>query len=45
MVFRLMKEFGEGIVPLPVVGNYMNYIGNHILNHFTNVVLKDKPED
>lgn len=38
----MMKEFGSNIAPLAVVGMFMNYAGNHILNHISNVILKDK---
>jgi hypothetical protein len=38
----MVKEFGGNIVPLAVVGMFMNHAGNHILNHISNVVLKDK---
>ena len=37
----MMKEFGANICPLAVVGMFMNYAGNHILNHISNEILKD----
>jgi hypothetical protein len=36
-----MKEYGEGTIPLSVVGMLMNYAGNHML-HYIWTVLKRK---
>lgn len=30
-VVKALKEFGEQVVPLSLVGHMMNYAGNHIL--------------
>ena len=30
-IVRAMKEFGEKVVPLSLVGHMMNYAGNHLL--------------
>ena len=36
-----MEEYGQNIVPLSVVGMFMNYTGNHIL-HYISTVMKRK---
>lgn len=41
----MIKEFGSNICPLAVIGMFMNYAGNHILNHISNKILKDKTSD
>ena len=41
----MIKEFGSNICPLAVIGMFMNYAGNHILNQISNVILKDKTPD
>ena len=32
-IFSVMNEYGTSIVPLSMVGMYMNYAGNHLLNY------------
>ena len=36
-----MQEFGSQIVPLSVIGMFLNYAGNHIL-HFIYTMMKRK---
>ena len=37
----MIKTFGSNIVPLAVVGQFMNNAGNHMLNHISNNILKN----
>ena len=30
-LFKHMSEYGSQIVPLSMVGNFMNFVGNHLL--------------
>jgi hypothetical protein len=39
-MFKMVKTFGPNVVPLAVVGQFMNNAGNHMLNHISNNVLK-----
>lgn len=39
-IVRAMKEFGENVVPLPLIGMTMNYAGNHLLHHIHTVLRK-----
>ena len=40
-IYKLMQEFGSNIVPLSVIGIFLNYVGNHIL-HFIYTIMKRK---
>jgi len=39
-----MKEFGQALAPLEVVGMLLNYVGNYLLYDIYARVLKDKAE-
>ena len=41
-MFEMMKIFGRKVVPLSVVGMFMNYAGNHMLAYISNYLLRDK---
>ena len=28
-----MRKLGKSIVPLSLVGHFLNYVGNHLINH------------
>ena len=30
-IFRHMSNYGNQIIPLSIVGTFMNYVGNHLL--------------
>jgi hypothetical protein len=32
-IFQMLKGYGASIVPLSLVGLYMNYAGNHLLHY------------
>lgn len=32
-IFEMMKEYGSKWCPLSVIGNFLNYCGNHILHY------------
>ena len=38
-LYKFMEEFGPNIVPLTVVGMFLNYVGNHFV-HYVWTVLK-----
>ena len=38
-LYKFMEEFGQNIVPLTVVGTFLNYVGNH-LTHYIMTVMK-----
>ena len=40
-LYNFMQEFGQNIVPLSVVGTFLNYVGNHLL-HYIKVVMRKK---
>lgn len=37
-IVRALQEFGSSIVPLQLVGQMMNYAGNHMLHYITSVL-------
>ena len=41
-IFQAMHEYGSHIVPLSLVGMYMNYAGNHLLAHIYQAYNKAK---
>ena len=40
-IYKLMHDFGQNIVPLSVVGMFLNYVGNHLL-FYIHTILKRK---
>lgn len=36
----MMAEFGSNIVPLSVIGMFLNYAGNHALHYIATVMKK-----
>ena len=38
-IVKTLREFGQCIVPLTLVGDYLNYVGNHLL-YFIHTVMK-----
>ena len=32
-LFKHMSEYGSQIIPLSMVGIFMNFVGNHLLNY------------
>ena len=39
-IVKTMKEFGEQVVPLSLVGHMMNYAGNHLLQYIASTYKK-----
>ena len=44
-MFIMMKRFGDKVVPLSVVGMFMNYTGNHLLHHIEEKYMMEYPKD
>jgi len=40
-IYRVMQDFSQSIVPLSVVGMFLNYCGNHIVS-YAHQILKKK---
>ena len=40
-ITRVLKDFGKNTAPLPVIGHYLSYAGNHLLS-FIHQTLKKK---
>jgi len=32
-ISKVLRDFGKNIAPLPVVGHFLNYVGNHLLHY------------
>ena len=32
-ITKVLKDFGKNTAPLPVIGHFLNYVGNHLLSY------------
>jgi hypothetical protein len=39
-IFSIMKDYGQKVAPLNVIGNFLNYAGNHMLHYIVKEILE-----
>ena len=37
-IYKCMREYGQTVAPLNLIGMFLNYAGNHILHHVATVM-------